>query len=109
MKETTVSIGSVVSAFLASFCCIGPPIFALIGVGGIGFAAQFEAYRSYFVGLTFILLGIAFYMTYGKQRRRKPGPACEIKGAGKANRIVLWMAAILALLFVAAPYLLSLL
>ncbi|OGG54804.1 MAG: hypothetical protein A3F84_21840 [Candidatus Handelsmanbacteria bacterium RIFCSPLOWO2_12_FULL_64_10] len=108
MKETIASIGSVASAFLASLCCIGPLIFALIGVGGIGFAARFEAYRPYFIGLTFLLLGGAFYVTYGRQAC-EPGAACEVRGAGKTNRIVLWIATAFALVFVAAPYLLSLL
>ena len=107
MKETIASIGSVASAFLASLCCIGPVIFTLMGVGGIGFAARFEAYRPYFMGLTFLLLGGAFYVTYGRRQTCEPG--CEVRGAGKANRIVLWIATAFALVFVAAPYLLSLL
>ena len=109
MKETIASIGSVASAFLASLCCIGPVIFALLGVGGIGSAARFEAYRPYFVGLTVILLGGAFYMTYGRRQACEPGLTCEVRGVGKANRIVLWVATVFALVFVAAPYLLSLL
>lgn len=109
MKETIASIGSVASAFLASLCCIGPVIFALLGVGGIGFAAQFEAYRPYFIGLTFLLMGVAFYTTYGRRRACEPGSACEVRGAGKANRTVLWIATAFALAFVAVPYLLSLL
>ena len=109
MKETIASIGSVASAFLASLCCIGPVIFALLGVGGIGFAAKFETYRPYFVGLTVVLLGGAFYMTYGRRQTCEPGLTCEVRGAGKANRIVLWVATAFALVFVAAPYLLSLL
>ena len=107
MKETMASIGSVASAFLASFCCIGPLVFALMGVGGIGFAARFETYRPYFVGLTFLLMGGAFYATYGRWQACEPGSTCEVRGAGKVNRIVLWVATIFALVFVAAPYLLS--
>lgn len=109
MKETLASIGSVASAFLASLCCIGPVIFALLGMGGIGFAAKFEAYRPYFIGIMFLLLGVAFYTTYGRRQACEPDSRCEVRGTGKANRIVFWVATAFVIVFVAAPYLLSLL
>ncbi len=41
-------LGAVLSAFLASACCVGPLVFALLGLGGAGFLVKFEPYRPYF-------------------------------------------------------------
>lgn len=46
-KAALTTSGSLISAFLASLCCIGPVVFSLIGAGSLGFAAVFEPYRPY--------------------------------------------------------------
>ena len=66
-KTALTSLGSVLSALLASLCCIGPVVFALIGAGSLGFAAVFEPYRLYLLALTVLFLGTAFYFTYRKR------------------------------------------
>ena len=60
------SIGSIFSAFIASLCCVGPLVFALLGIGGAGLLVKFEPYRPYFTVATFALLGAGFYFTYRK-------------------------------------------
>ena len=62
------SAGSILSAFLASACCVGPLIFALLGLGGAGLLVKFEPYRPYFMAITFALLGTGFYFTYRRPR-----------------------------------------
>lgn len=49
------SLGAVMTAILASLCCIGPVAVALIGIGSIGAFAAFEAYRPYLIGMTVLL------------------------------------------------------
>ena len=63
MKETLTSAGSIVTAFLASLCCIGPFVLTFVGVGSVGFLTLFEAYRDYLLIATLGLLGTAFYFT----------------------------------------------
>ncbi len=41
------SASSVVSAILASACCVGPLILALLGFGGGALMRKFEPYRPY--------------------------------------------------------------
>ncbi|MBC7171003.1 MAG: mercury transporter MerT [Polyangiaceae bacterium] len=106
------SAGSIVSAFLASACCVGPLIFALLGLGGAGLLVKFEPYRPYLLALTFGLLGAGFYFTYRRPRVAQAasgadGAACECPAprANRAGKIMLWVATVLVVGFLASPYL----
>lgn len=102
------SVGSIFSAFIASFCCVGPLLFALLGIGGAGMLVKFEPYRPYFMAATFALLGGGFYFAYRKPKRAVvSGPECDCP-APKTNRlgkIILWVATALVAGFLAFPYL----
>lgn len=102
-KVTTV--GSVVAAIVASLCCIGPVVVALIGVGSIGAFAVFEPYRPYLIGVTVVLLGLAFYLTYRKREVICEDGTCKMESASKWNKLTVWFAAILAGVAIAFPYL----
>ena len=102
-------VGSVMSAFLASVCCVGPLVFALLGLGGAGLLLKFEPYRAYFMVATFAMLGAGFYFTY---RRRAPvgvgsGPdcACPAPRANRAGKVALWIATALVVGFLSFPLL----
>ena len=113
----STSIAGLVAAFLASVCCIGPLVFAALGVGvgatgalasTAGFLKALLPYRPVFVGLTLLLLGISFYHAY-----RKPSSVCATEaGCARSvnglNRTWLWLIAALALVLVLAPYWLAL-
>lgn len=98
--------GAVVSAFLASLCCLGPLVFALLGIGGAGLLVKFEPYRPYFMAATLALLGAGFYFTY---RKPKPlaGPDCDCEHpkANRVGRALLWIATVMVIGFLAFPYL----
>jgi mercuric ion transport protein len=105
-----VAGGSIVAAFLASACCVGPLIFALLGLGGGALLVKFEPYRPYFIAVTFALLGSGFYLTYRKPRL---APASSVDGAAcdcpaprtnRAGRILLWVASALVVGFLVFPY-----
>lgn len=67
MKEKFFAGGSILTAVLASSCCIGPLILAAIGVGGASFFAPIAKYRFIFIGITFAFIGVAYYFTYGRR------------------------------------------
>lgn len=106
------------AAFLASICCIGPFVFAALGVGvgatGVladtaGLLKVLLPYRPLLIGLTMVFLGCSFYFAY-----RKPAignAACQtcvpVSGA-RPNRLLLWIIAGLAVALVLAPYWLEL-
>jgi mercuric ion transport protein len=106
------SAGSVLAAFLASACCVGPLVLALLGLGGAGFLVKFEPYRPYFIALTFTLLGSGFYLTYRGPRVAPAtadagGPACDCPAprTNRAGRVMLWVATVLVTGFLVFPYL----
>ena len=99
--------GSVVSAILASICCLGPIILAILGLGGAGLFSQFAEFRPYLIGITVIFLGLAFYLTYRKRKVKCEDGTCRIQKAPKWNKIVLWLATVFIILFLAFPYLIG--
>lgn len=100
------ALGSVGAALAASACCIGPVVFSLLGAGALSAAStRLEPYRPWFIGMTVVLLGGAFYAAY----RRVPSDApCEDGTCTSASRrtakILAWIAAILAAVLVSFPY-----
>lgn len=105
------SAGSILSAFLASACCVGPLILALLGLGGAGLLVKFEPYRPYFIAITFALLGTGFYFAYRRTRvsatSGAEGAACDCPAprTNRAGRIMLWLATVLVIGFLVFPYL----
>ena len=104
------SVSSILSAFVASVCCVGPLVFALLGIGGAGLLLELEPYRPYFMGATFALLGAGFYLTYQKPTaggsvKGDPGCACPAPRANRAGKVMLWVATVVVAVFLAFPYL----
>jgi copper chaperone CopZ len=107
-KKTKAPIfGVLTAAILASICCLGPIVLAMLGVGGAGLFSKFANLRPYFFGLTAILLGTAFYFTYRKRKVKCEDGTCKIHKASKWNKIVLWIATVLVVFFLAFPYLIG--
>ncbi|RMD87797.1 MAG: hypothetical protein D6813_13050 [Calditrichaeota bacterium] len=106
-KVTLTSVGSVLSALLASLCCIGPLVLSIIGAGSLGFAMALEPYRPYLIGLTVIFLGLGFYFTYRKREVRCEDGTCRVETGSKINKIILWIATLIAVVFMFFPQLLT--
>lgn len=97
---------SVISALVASVCCVGPLVLALLGIGGGALLVKFEPYRPYFMAVTFALLGAGFYLQYRKPEVAAEGAACgcEMPKANRTGRVMLWVATVLVVAFLAFPY-----
>ncbi|MCL5774515.1 MAG: mercuric transporter MerT family protein [Firmicutes bacterium] len=98
-------VGSIISAIAASICCIGPVVLAILGIGGAGFFSKFEGLRQYFIVITFVLLGLTFYLTYKKREALCEDGTCKIRSAGKWNKIAVLAATTLVVFFLVFPYL----
>ena len=106
------------AAFLASVCCIGPLVFAALGVGiggsGLlaataGFLKGLRPYRPWFIGLTVLMLGISVYLVRRKPTSAcAPGSTCAPRETPRASRVFLWVVTAIALVLVLAPYWLGL-
>jgi mercuric ion transport protein len=95
----------VVSAVLASACCIGPLVFALLGISGAAFAQRFEPFRPYLLVGTYGLLAGAFYFTYRPGHAAcGPDGACELPGTNRVGKAMLWIAAGVVILATTFPW-----
>ena len=111
---TASSAGGLLAAFLASICCIGPIVFAALGVGvgatgflasTAGFLKTLLPYRPLFIGLTAVFLGIGFYVAYRKPTVGDAScQACVPASGVRPNRWLFWIIAGLAVVLVLAPY-----
>lgn len=94
MKNKIAGTLALISAGLASACCLGPIVLAGLGLGGVGLAAGLERYRPYFLAATAALLAVAFYRVYRVRGECATGscpprPSRAVKGA-------LWLATLAA-------------
>jgi len=99
-------IGSIIAAIVASACCIGPIVFALLGISSAGLLTKLEAYRPYISVITLLLLGAAFYFTYRKRSSEKcvEGSYCARPESDKWNKRILWFSTVLIVAFLTFPY-----
>ena len=103
-KKSLSTVGGIITAIVASLCCIGPVLVALVGIGSVGAFAVFESYRPYLIGVTVLLLGFAFYLVYRKREIKCEDGTCKIQDAGKWNKVGVWSATFLAAIAIAFPY-----
>ena len=100
--------GAMLAAIAASVCCVGPLVLLALGVGGawVGSLTALEPFRPYFMGLTFIFLGYAFYRIYRKPGAEdcEPGSYCANPRSDKINKIALWTVTFVVLILMAIPY-----
>ena len=106
-------IGTILSAIMASSCCWLPPLLILGGVSGAGITSALNAYRPYFIVVTFGFLGMAFYFTYRPRRSAASGAeSCCAPAAGAGsrrfnmmtlNKAMLWVVTVLAVAFLFFP------
>lgn len=117
--------GAVVAATAASACCLGPLVFAALGLGGAGMWFALEPYRPVLALATVALLALGFVQTYGPLprvgvaassgeplTRALDGGAdvscdCPTPTARRAGAGMLWLVTVVALLALAFPYLAS--
>jgi len=107
MKDKLLSGGGVITALLASLCCIAPVLAVLVGLGGIATTFSFlEPLRPYLIGLTVIVLGYAFYKAYKPKKNNDIECACEPDEKPKFinSKKFLWMITAVSSLLITFPY-----
>ncbi len=103
-KENIVLSGGMFAALAASLCCVGPVLFALLGVGAFGASSLFLSLRPYLLAVAVLALAFGFYRAYFRREACAPGEACATKPVSKVSRVVLWIAAAGVLTFALSPY-----
>lgn len=107
-RRLAASLAAIGAAFLASLCCIGPVLFVTLGVGA-GWASRFEPLRPVFSVLTVGFIAVGFYAVYGRRPAAATAGSGEVTGAcdvprGRTrDKILLWIAAVVALVLLTFP------
>jgi len=101
---------AIVTAILASLCCITPVLAVLAGLGGLAsFFSFMEPLRPFFIGFTVIVLGLAFYNAYKPKKADDIDCECDTPDeTGKKkfinSKAFLWIVAVVALVLITFPY-----
>ena len=115
MNVKLTAIGSILSAFFSSLCCVGPLIFTAIGVGAgaTGFFAGLAAYAKalvpyspLFIGITFLLVTLGLFSAYRKKSHCAPDSLCTIQSIQRI-RTALWVTSGIASGLILLPYFLA--
>lgn len=99
------AVGAIGTAIVASACCWLPLLLLAFGISAGGLSASFEAVRGPLLGVTFVLLGIAFYSTYFRKQSCQPGSSCAAPNPNlqRFNQVMLWLATAAVLAFALFP------
>lgn len=105
MKSEKLALGgAMAAAFGAALCCIGPVLFALLGLGAFSAASVFQSLRPYLLAVAVLALAFGFYRVYFRREECAPGAACATKPVSKVNRAALWVALFVVTAFALSPY-----
>ncbi len=106
MNDESLTIGSILAAFVASLCCLGPLVLGSAGLGA-ALVSSFAPARPYFLAASAGLLALGFYFAY---RKPKAAQACEGEVCAPESRTrrlakpLLWLAAVIVAALALFPY-----
>ncbi|MBL8517603.1 MAG: mercury transporter MerT [Betaproteobacteria bacterium] len=97
--------GTLLAAFGAAACCVGPLLLVMTGIGGAWAASlrSLEPLQPAFAAITLGCLGWAFYRLYLQHEACAPGEACAAPQVRRNQRVLLWIVAIMAVAMLAFP------
>ena len=81
------------SAVVASLCCLLPLVVVLLGLGSGAFMTVTMQYRSVFLPMGVIGVGLGYYF-YFREKRRCSSAGCAFAG-GKTNLALLFFASVI--------------
>ena len=96
------AVGAAITAVLASLCCVGPAVVAVLGTGGALAIARLEPYRPYLLGAGVAMLAVAFWLAYRSKRACRDG-SCAPR-VTRFVRFVLWCSALVLAAAFLLPY-----
>lgn len=92
MKASKLGI---LSAAIASICCLGPVVLVLLGLGSLGAGAAIGKYHWYFIVAALVLLTFAWRSFLKKKK------ACDLKACKMENKNITLFTLIISTLIVA--------
>lgn len=83
------------SALVASVCCLGPVLLVLLGLGSLGFGAVLGRAHWWFIGTAIALLAYA-WRSYFEEAGRCRAARCEMAGSKKTRTALLLASTVVA-------------
>jgi len=107
-NATKLAGAGILTAVAASLCCITPVLALFSGAAGAASAFTWmEPFRPYLIGITVLVLGVAWYQKLKPQKAGDPDCACE-EEEGKTpflqSKLFLGLVTAFAVLMMAFPY-----
>ena len=95
------------AAIGASVCCVGPLVLLMMGISGAWIAnlTAPEPLRPWFIAVTLLVLGLAFWRLYLQPQVCEPGAACAEPNVLKRQRLIFWVVALAILALLSVPWL----
>ena len=96
-QKTNVPIMSgLFAAFLSTVCCILPLLLLTLGVGGAWMSnlTALDPYKPIFIGVSLLLLAIAYWQIFLKEQPCEEGRICAIPENKRKYKIIFWIAGI---------------
>lgn len=109
MKEATWSkytIIGVITAIIASLCCVGPLLLLSLGLGGawISTLTQFDFLRPIGIVITIIFLVLAFWKIHITPKKCSTDKPCATPRALHVQRAIFWIVTLLLVLLLTFPW-----
>lgn len=92
-------IGSLVASLLASACCIGPILFAIVGISSAGLLSRFEPYRGMLIIIALLMLSLSALLIFRKKASVdcKEGSFCANPKSKLWNNSILYIAIVVVI------------
>ena len=99
-------LAGIAAAIAASTCCVGPLVLLALGVSGAWIAqlTALEPIRPVFIGITLVLLSLAFYKLYLEPRACAPTKACAVPSSLRRQHVVFWLVVLFVCALLAFPW-----
>ncbi len=109
-SENTLSKGAlfagVIAGITASACCLGPLVLLMLGISGswISNLTAMEPYRSIFIGITLLFLGLAFRKLYLVPQSCTVDAPCAQPASLRKQRTIFWLVTAVVAAMVTFPW-----
>lgn len=105
-NESTVLAAGGIAALLVGACCVGPLLFASVGLGGAWLSnlVALEPYRPLFIGVAALCLALAWRRIYRPAAECKPGEVCAIPKVRSAYKAGFWVVSVVLIVMLVFPY-----
>lgn len=102
--EKVLGLGALTAGGLASLCCLGPLVFATLGLGAFGAGAFFESIGP-LLAVVLAVCGLSgLVLAYRKREVACEDGSCRMESASRGTKALLWVLVGMGTFLYAIPY-----